>query len=176
MTDTRVGLTLALAQIVNSTPALELVKSASILNNAYVMVDPSIVPRLSRVRGMRMRICIYELLRLYTIASSFCDTFASASVCVAVGEMAEGVNEKAIPKLTVDELGQFLSSNFDADVIDSLRANKVSGGIFMKLTEQQIGRMVTAIGDVVELMALQSRVTKMLNPLSEQVSFCHLKF
>ncbi len=82
--------------------------------------------------------------------------------------------EKTIPKFTVDELGEFLSSKFDDDVIESLHANKVSGGTSMKLTEQQIGRMVTAIGDVVELMALQSRVTKMLNPLSEQVSFCHL--
>ncbi len=39
--------------------------------------------------------------------------------------MAEGVDEKTIPKLTVDELGEFLSSKFDDDVIESLRANKV---------------------------------------------------
>lgn len=84
--------------------------------------------------------------------------------------MAEGMDVKTIPKLTVEEFGEFLSAKFDHDVIESLRVNKVSGGTFMKLNEQQIGWMVTAIGDVVELIELQKRVNKLLNPLFEQVS------
>ena len=87
--------------------------------------------------------------------------------------LAEGLAEKRIPSLNVFEFCDFLSTRFEEDIVELFRMNKVSGRCFMKLTEQQMGRIVTAIGDVVELMDLQSRVIKLLNPLSEQVS--HLK-
>lgn len=41
----------------------------------------------------------------------------------------------------------------------------------MKLSEQQLERLVVAIGDIVELQALQTRVKRKLNPLAEQVCF-----
>ena len=84
--------------------------------------------------------------------------------------LAEGLTEKRIPSLNVFEFCDFLSTRFDEVVTESFRMNKISGHCFMKLSEQQMGRMVTAIGDVVELLELQSRVIKLLNPLSEQVS------
>ena len=84
--------------------------------------------------------------------------------------LAEGLTEKRIPSLNVFEFCDFLSTRFDEVVTESFRMNKISGHCFMKLSEQQMGRIVTAIGDVVELLDLQSRVIKLLNPLSEQVS------
>ena len=36
--------------------------------------------------------------------------------------------------------------------------NKISGSVFLKLTESQLEKMVTAIGDIVELQSLQERV------------------
>ena len=45
-----------------------------------------------------------------------------------------------------------LSTRFDEVVTESFRMNKISGHCFMKLSEQQMGRIVTAIGDVVELL------------------------
>ena len=84
--------------------------------------------------------------------------------------LAEGLAEKRIPSLNVFEFCDFLSTRFDEVVTESFRMNKIGGHCFMKLSEQQMGRIVTAIGDVVELLDLQSRVIKLLNPLSEQVS------
>lgn len=85
--------------------------------------------------------------------------------------LAERLAEKRIPSLNVFEFCDFLPPRFDEVVTESFRMNKISGHCFMKLSEQQIGRIVTAmIGDVVELMDLQSRVIKLLNPLSEQLS------
>ena len=72
--------------------------------------------------------------------------------------MATGIDEKVIPKLDVNNFCEFLKTRFDEDVSESFRANKISGDCFLKLTEEQIGKMVTAVGDIVELMALQSRL------------------
>ena len=70
---------------------------------------------------------------------------------------------------STDELCSFLAETFDEDVTESFRKNKITGSTFMKLSEQQIEKMVTAIGDVVELRALQSRVKKELDLLAEPV-------
>lgn len=106
-------------------------------------------------------------INLYTSAgiSTWCENYFFMAV------LAERLAEKRIPSLNVFEFCDFLPPRFDEVVTESFRMNKISGHCFMKLSEQQIGRIVTAmIGDVVELMDLQSRVIKLLNPLSEQLS------
>ena len=85
--------------------------------------------------------------------------------------MAGRASEESIPKMSVEEFCEYLSVKFEEDVIESLRKNKISGKSFMKLSEQQLERLVVAIGDVVELQALQTRVKRKLNPLAEQVCF-----
>ena len=39
-----------------------------------------------------------------------------------------------------------------------IKCNKISGSIFLKLTEHSLEQMIPAIGDVVELMGLQEEV------------------
>lgn len=84
--------------------------------------------------------------------------------------MAKRLSKENISKLSIDDFCDFLSQiSFDEDVIELFRKNKISGWSFMKLTEQQLEKLVTAIGDVVELQALQTRVKRKTNPLAEQV-------
>ena len=45
---------------------------------------------------------------------------------------------------------------FDKDVVESFRVNKISGSVFLQLSEEQIGKMVKAIEDVVQLLNLKT--------------------
>ena len=65
--------------------------------------------------------------------------------------------EELIPTFSVKELSEFLAVHFNVEIADSFE-NKISGPLFLKLSEDQIGRMVEAIGDIVELQSLQSKV------------------
>ena len=113
----------------------------------------------------RMRINLYT-----SAANQHLPAAAPGVKLFFMAVLAEGLAEKRIPSLNVFEFCDFLSTRFDEVVTESFRMNKIGGHCFMKLSEQQMGRIVTAIGDVVELLDLQSRVIKLLNPLSEQVS------
>lgn len=68
------------------------------------------------------------------------------------------MEEKLIPTFSVEEFSSFLAEGFDEDVADTFEKNKISGSLFLKLSEDQLGRMVEAIGDVVNLKLLQGRV------------------
>ena len=58
-------------------------------------------------------------------------------------------------ELSVENFGTLLADKgFDSEVVESFKSNKISGKRFMKLTETQIEKLVTAIGDVVELKGL----------------------
>ena len=62
-------------------------------------------------------------------------------------------------ELSVEDFGTLLENKgFDLEVIKSFKSNKISGGRFMKLTEAQIEKLVTAMGDVVELKELQGQL------------------
>ena len=74
------------------------------------------------------------------------------------------MEEKLIPTFSVREFSDFLAENFDDEVADSFKQNKISGSLFLKLSEDQLGRMVQAIGDVVNLTSLQSRIKEMNTP------------
>ena len=47
----------------------------------------------------------------------------------------------------------------DEEVSAAFKKNKISGSVFLRLSEGQLGRMVEAIGDVVELQALLKRAS-----------------
>lgn len=83
------------------------------------------------------------------------------------------MDERNIPELSVHDFCEFLSKDFDDEVVESFRRNKISGGNFLKLTEEQLGKIVSAIGDLVELQSLQHRIKKALNPVAEPVSIHH---
>ena len=72
--------------------------------------------------------------------------------------------------MSVAEFCHFLSTKFDDDVVTSFRENKISGANFTKLSERQLERLATAIGDVVELQTLQEKVKKMTALSSQLVS------
>jgi len=58
-------------------------------------------------------------------------------------------------ELSVENFGMLLADKgFDSEIVESFKSNKISGKRFMKLTETQIEKLVTAIGDVVELKGL----------------------
>lgn len=63
--------------------------------------------------------------------------------------------------MSVAQFSDFLSNRFEEDVVDIMKKNKIAGATFLKLSERQIERMVPAIGDVVELRELQTRINSM---------------
>ena len=79
-------------------------------------------------------------------------------------------SEESVPGMSVDEFCDFLSTKFDDDVVTTFRENKISGASFTKLSERQLEKLVTAMGDVVELQALQEKVKKMTAPSFHLVS------
>ena len=68
------------------------------------------------------------------------------------------MEESLIPAYSVRELSDYLYEHFDRDVSEAFERNKISGSSFLKLSESQLGRMLEAIGDIVELQSLQCRV------------------
>lgn len=68
------------------------------------------------------------------------------------------MEESLIPTYSVSMFSEYLAKHFDQEVASAFERNKVSGSAFMKLSESQIGKMVEAIGDIVELQSLQCRV------------------
>lgn len=68
------------------------------------------------------------------------------------------MEEKQIPTLSTKDFSIYITETFDADIGESFLNNKISGSLFLKLSESQIVRMVPALGDVIELQSLQSRV------------------
>ena len=66
--------------------------------------------------------------------------------------------EELIPTYSVKEFADYLADHFNAEIADSFEKNKISGRLFLKISEAQIEKMVEALGDVVELQSLQSRV------------------
>ena len=63
--------------------------------------------------------------------------------------------------MDVNQFCEFIAKSFDEEVSAAFKKNKISGSVFLRLSEGQLGRMVEAIGDVVELQELQSKVTKL---------------
>ena len=72
--------------------------------------------------------------------------------------------EKQLPNFSVKELSDFLTKAFNQDIADSFEKNKISGPLFLKLSENQFGKIVEAIGDVIELQSLQYRVQDSVAP------------
>ena len=79
------------------------------------------------------------------------------------------MEEYLIPNFSIKELASFLAERFDETLANEFEKNKISGPVFLKLTENQIGRMVPAIGDVVELQSLQRRVQEVAASAGTQV-------
>ena len=73
-----------------------------------------------------------------------------------------------IRKLNVEQFCDYLALKFANDVVESFRANKITGSVFLHLTEEHIGKIVTALGDVVQLTNLW---TKILVSLTGIVSY-----
>jgi len=55
--------------------------------------------------------------------------------------------------MSVTAFAEYLQRRFDEDVVDVMKS-KISGSVFLKLSERQIECMIPAMGDVVELVAL----------------------
>ena len=75
----------------------------------------------------------------------------------------------SVHAMSVDEFGDYLLEKFDEDVVEIMKKNKISGATFLKLSERQIESMIPAVGDVVELLDLQTKFGS-----STQVSHYHL--
>lgn len=71
------------------------------------------------------------------------------------------MDEQLIPNFSVQEFVSFVAENYDQEIAAEFEINKISGRIFMKLSEDQLGKMVPAIGDVIELQSLQCRLKEM---------------
>jgi len=71
-------------------------------------------------------------------------------------ETSESSNIDDIKKYNVEQFCEYLAMKFDKDVVESFRVNKISGSVFLQLSEEQIGKMVKAIGDVVQLLNLKT--------------------
>lgn len=67
--------------------------------------------------------------------------------------------------MSVGEFADYLTYDFEDDVVDIMRKNKISGSTFMKLSERQMERMIPAVGDLVQLREMQARLIS----LKEQV-------
>ena len=53
----------------------------------------------------------------------------------------------SVESFTVEEFGSFLSDkNVDEEVIDNFKGNKVSGAVFLMLTERDINELVPSVG------------------------------
>lgn len=78
--------------------------------------------------------------------------------------------EKNVPEMSVRDFCDFLCGTFDEEVIEAFYVNKISGKAFLKLSENHLSSLVSAIGDVLDLKELQERVRKTLQPLTESVS------
>lgn len=74
------------------------------------------------------------------------------------------MEEKQIPTFSVKELSDFLAEKFNQDIADSFERNKISGPLFLKLSENQLEKIVEAIGDVIKLQSLQSRIWDIVTP------------
>ena len=70
--------------------------------------------------------------------------------------MAVGFDVKELQHLTVEEFSEFLETRFDDEVAGAFYKNKISGEIFLLMTENQITSIVPAIGDVIKLRQLQA--------------------
>ena len=68
------------------------------------------------------------------------------------------MEEELIPNFSVQEFSSFLAEKFDEGIAAEFEKNKISGPLFLNLTENHLGKMVSAIGDIVELKLLQCRV------------------
>ena len=82
--------------------------------------------------------------------------------------------EQEIPEFSVQELGDFLADRFSESISEEFVKNKISGSVFLKLTESQLEKMVTAIGDVVELQSLQKRVLNSSAMVSKQLTISYI--
>lgn len=72
-----------------------------------------------------------------------------------------------ISTYSVGEFSEYLAKHFDQEVVSAFEKNKISGSLFLRLSESQIGRMVEAIGDVVELQTLQYKILE-----AEVTTYC----
>ena len=60
-----------------------------------------------------------------------------------------------VPEFTIDELAEFLSErSVREEVIENFRKNKISGGVFLVLTEEDLKELVPLIGERTEIRAL----------------------
>lgn len=91
-------------------------------------------------------------------------------------ELADDMATKDLPRYSVGELCDFLSTSFDDEVVSAFRSNKISGSSFMKLSNSQIEKIIPAMGDAVELQALQDRVNACIQiqvkPISGSFCLC----
>ena len=71
-------------------------------------------------------------------------------------ETSESSNIDDIKKYNVEQFCEYLAMKFDKDMVESFRFNKISGSVFLQLSEEQIGKMFKAIGDVVQLLNLKT--------------------
>jgi len=61
-------------------------------------------------------------------------------------------------KLNVEQFCDYLVLKFANDVVESFRTNKITGSVFLQLTEEYIGKIATALGDVVQLTSLRTKI------------------
>ena len=74
-----------------------------------------------------------------------------------MAEMAENPEVKEVESLTVSE---FLETKVDQEVVETLEKNKISGSIFLLMSDQQLSSLVPAIGDLISLQQLQPACRK----------------
>ena len=58
--------------------------------------------------------------------------------------------------MSVPQFSEFIASKLDDEVGDVFQKNKISGSIFLLMSEAQISALVPAISDVITLKQLQA--------------------
>lgn len=70
--------------------------------------------------------------------------------------MATSVEVNDLSTMSVSQLSTFISTKLDEEVGEMFLKNKISGSIFLLMSEEQIAQLVPAIGDVIMLQQLQT--------------------
>ena len=83
--------------------------------------------------------------------------------------MATGFNSREIEKFDVEEFSEFLQQDFDEDVAEAFKKNKINGALFILMNETQLASIVPAIGDIIRLKQLQTSIATVNKDISSPV-------
>jgi hypothetical protein len=92
--------------------------------------------------------------------------------------MASGFSVKELSNLSTEEFADYLEKEYDDEVSEIFKKNKIDGSVFMLMNENQLSALVPAVGDVIRFQELQKHVKKLngtpLTPVTPVSNVCNL--